>query len=1383
MFPKSWRRKRTPSSDSRRLERRRFRPVLEVLEERLAPATLTVNSPDDNITDTSVLTLRDAVTLVNKGGNPSSLGQTSMPSGWQNQINTFNNTQPFGNNDTILIGTVLPIVLSQMGDDTYGPSALPVTTAMTIDGALGAISGGGANSNLRLFYVSPTGSLTLNYITLSNARAPGGNGAPAWFGGGGGGAGLGGAIFNQGTLSINNCVLSGNMAVGGDGGDGDIPGRVGGGGGGGLGADGIDGFGGQPGGATPAANGFSAIPAGFGGGGGGGKVYEVFGTIFDFPTSGGFGGGGGGSPKGSLGSGVAGGGFGGGHGGAGDSSGYYGGGGGGAGMGGAIFNDGGTVTITDSGLSANTAAGGHAGGNGGHGLLGANGQGLGGAIFNLNGSLTLVNSTITGNTADKSSGVYNYTENGSSNTATAVINNSISWTPPDAIVSGTALSSAQLDATSSLGTLTYNPPATTVLAVGTHTLEATLIPSSTALFNYANFFVSLTVNAPKQTPTVNLTANNSIYNGSAYTVNAVNVAGQNNTTIASLTADPSTLSFTWYKGTATSGTNLGSNAPKDAGTYTVVAHYTSDNASYTNADSTPQTFTITPKTLLVTGLSATNKTYDATNADPLSGTAALLAAEAAGAGSSSDGKPYTGDTVMLGGTAVGTLSQKDVGTGLAVSVSGNTLTGAQAIDYVLASNEESGLTANTTAKTLLMSGLSATNKIYDGTSSDPLSGTAALLAAEAAGSGTTGDGKPYSGDTLLLGGTAVGSFAQKDVGTGLAVSVSGNTLTGAQAIDYVLATNEESGLTANITAKTLLVSGLSATNKIYDATTTDPLSGTAALLAAEAAGSGSTSDGKPYTGDTVMLGGTAVGTLASKDVGSGIAVMVNGNSLSGSQVNDYVLAANEQSGLTATITPKALTYSGLSVPANRPYNGNTNAVVSGTAVLQTAESPGAGSTSDSKPYSGDAVGLTGTPTGTYNSKDVATAASVIFGGLSLTGANNADYSLTAGTQPATITPQTVTASIIGNPTKPYDGTTSATLTPANFSLSGLAGTESFTVTQTSGVYNSPNVATATTVTASLTAGNFTPANGTLASNYTLPSTASGPGQITQASLSASGDNFSATAGAPFSGTVATFTTSDTADGAGAFTATITWGDGKSSSGSVTPNSAGKFTVSGSHTYADPNASPGYAVSVQISNPNTKSGTANDTAIVTSLGQNVGKGLAAGIGFWQNQNGRALIHSFGSTASGQTLANWLATTFPNLYGPGTGSNDLTNKTNDQVAAYYLTLFNLSGPKAQAEVLATALNVYATTTTLGSSKGAAYGFSVSAAGLGAYSFNVGSDGAAFGVANNTTQNVDELLLAVNKQASNGSLYSGSPMQSTLQGQAADLFDALNQAGGIP
>src|SRR5262249_32889959 len=140
---------------------------------------------------------------------------------------------------------------------------------------------------------------------------------------------------------------------------------------------------------------------------------------------------------------------------------------------------------------------------------------------------------------------------------------------------------------------------------------------------------------------------------------------------------------------------------------------------------------------------------------------------------------------------------------------------------------------------------------------------------------------------------------------------------------------------------------------------------------------------------------------------------------------------------------------------------------------------------------------------------------------------------------------------------------------------------------------------------------------------------------------------------------------------------------------------------------------------------------------------------------------------------------LSATFPNLYGASAGANNLTGRSNAQVAAFYLTQFALQGPKVEAQVLATALNVYATTSSLGGSAGAAYGFTVSAAGLGARTYSVGGDGAAFGVTNSTTLNVYQLLQAVNKQAVNGVLYNGD---AALRQQATDLFDALNQAGTI-
>src|SRR5690349_6700371 len=72
--------------------------TLEQLEDRFAPATLTANTTSNNTSDTSLLTLRDAIALVNHAGDPTSLGPSTMPAGWASQIDT---TNPFGSNDTI----------------------------------------------------------------------------------------------------------------------------------------------------------------------------------------------------------------------------------------------------------------------------------------------------------------------------------------------------------------------------------------------------------------------------------------------------------------------------------------------------------------------------------------------------------------------------------------------------------------------------------------------------------------------------------------------------------------------------------------------------------------------------------------------------------------------------------------------------------------------------------------------------------------------------------------------------------------------------------------------------------------------------------------------------------------------------------------------------------------------------------------------------------------------------------------------------------------------------------------------------------------------------------------------------------------------------------
>ncbi len=306
------------------------------------------------------------------------------------------------------------------------------------------------------------------------------------------------------------------------------------------------------------------------------------------------------------------------------------------------------------------------------------------------------------------------------------------------------------------------------------------------------------------------------------------------------------------------------------------------------------------------------------------------------------------------------------------------------------------------------------------------------------------------------------------------------------------------GQPLTVSKKLLAPTGLAApVSKVYDGTTAATILGTPGLRSAEAFGTGSTSDLTPYIGDDVSVTGTPGANYNSKDVGVGTTITLTGLSLTGAQSGNYTLATTPAN--VFSITPKSLTVGGLNVPPSKVYDGTTIAGVTPPSLLA-AEAPGSGNTGDGAPYSGDDVSLAGAPSGNYNSKDVATANLVTVTGLSLTGAQSGNYALTTPTRPSTITARPLTASIVGDPTKTYDGTAAATLSPANFTLGNLVAGEDFTVTQTAGTYNSKDVAAADTVTATLAAGDFAPAGATLASNYTLPTSASGPGHITARSL-------------------------------------------------------------------------------------------------------------------------------------------------------------------------------------------------------------------------------------------------------------------------------------------
>ncbi len=174
----------------------------------------------------------------------------------------------------------------------------------------------------------------------------------------------------------------------------------------------------------------------------------------------------------------------------------------------------------------------------------------------------------------------------------------------------------------------------------------------------ANDGCSLTNN--KATLTIAAPTGSLVYNGSAKA--------------ATITGDTSVLgtpTITYKKG----NTSLGSSTPKNAGTYTANITLGSGN----DAATASVEFTITPKPVTITGLTASNKTYDGTTTAEVSGTATI------------DGKVDGDDVSIVSGTAA--FETAGAGTGITVAFSGFSLSGSAASNYSL-SGQPASVTAD-----------------------------------------------------------------------------------------------------------------------------------------------------------------------------------------------------------------------------------------------------------------------------------------------------------------------------------------------------------------------------------------------------------------------------------------------------------------------------------------------------------------------------------------------------------------------------------------------------------------------------------------------------------------------------------------------------------------
>lgn len=285
-----------------------------------------------------------------------------------------------------------------------------------------------------------------------------------------------------------------------------------------------------------------------------------------------------------------------------------------------------------------------------------------------------------------------------------------------------------------------------------------------------------------------------------------------------------------------------------------------------------------------------------------------------GAGSAAS-KVYNGNTAVV--VTAGTLSGLVGSEGLGVAVAGtfadkNVGTRNVAATYTLANGSNGGLASNynllnptetlsatITAKDVTIGRGNVSGRVYNGT-------TGAVVTAGSV-SGLV------SGETLGVT-TAMATFVDRNVGT-RNVTATYSLTDGANplhlASNYNLLNPTET-LSATITAKPLTVSGAMVTAKAYDGTTLATIAG-AGLEAAIAAGTGTDTDGKPFSVDAVTLG-AATATFERNLPGTLIPVSTV-MSLVGAGSGNYTLT--QPTGLKGEITGSAtLNRDGASVSVN-----------------------------------------------------------------------------------------------------------------------------------------------------------------------------------------------------------------------------------------------------------------------------------------------------------------------------------------------------------------------------------------------------------------------------------------------------------------------------------
>ena len=350
--------------------------------------------------------------------------------------------------------------------------------------------------------------------------------------------------------------------------------------------------------------------------------------------------------------------------------------------------------------------------------------------------------------------------------------------------------------------------------------------------------------------------------------------------------------------------------------------------------------------MTVSGITANNRVYNAST----DATAQLVTSSAAIVGAE------TNDNVGIDLSGIaGAFANKNAGSAKAITVSGIVLTGSDRTNYVLTQPTTS---ANITVKTLTVSGITATTRIYDATT------TAALTTSSAALVGIE------TNDAVSLNtSSAVGAFADAVVGTAKIVTISGLSISGADSANYSLT---QPTTTADIQSASAGLTWSTPANIVYGTS----LSSTQLNATASVPGT--------FTYNPVLGTRLSAGT----------------HTLSVSFTPTNSAYDPDTTTVSITVTQKELTVSGITA-SDRVYDATTSA----TSLLNKNSAALVGIQTN------DAITLdTSNATASFATKSIGTNKAVAISGIAFGGADSANYTLTQPTTTASITAKELTVS-------------------------------------------------------------------------------------------------------------------------------------------------------------------------------------------------------------------------------------------------------------------------------------------------------------------------------------------------------------------------------------